>query len=121
MAVPKLDLKRAGLVDEQLHLSRYERTYKWLQSCTDPSDSLEDTETMFSVQSEAAPPLESSRIGNRAVPAGCATSVRSSAQALMLRDTSLEQILGQVQGNPNIHLSTLRFNTCSASAVLSAQ
>ena len=96
MAVPKLDLRRAGLVDDSLQLTRYERTHKWLQSCTDPSDSLEETDTVFSAHSEVAATPDSSRIGSRV--AGRATSRRSHAQALDPRDIILENIQGQVLG-----------------------
>ena len=94
MAVPKLDLRRAGLVDDSLQVTRYERTHKWLQTCTDATDSLEETETVFSAHSEVAAPPDSTQIGSRA--AGRAPSGRSPAQTLDYRDTALEQIVGQV-------------------------
>ena len=97
MAVPKLDLKRAGLVDDSLQLTRYERTHKWLQSCTDPSDSLAETDTVFSVHSEVAAAPDSAQPGSGA--AGRARSRASHAQTLDYRNTTLEQTLGQVLGN----------------------
>ena len=100
MAVPKLDLKRAGLVDDSLQLTRYERTHKWLQTCTDPADSLEETETVFSAHSEVAALPDSTQIGSRA--AGRGTSGRSPAQTLDYRDTALEQIVGQVTGTATV-------------------
>ena len=100
MAVLKLDLKRAGLVDDPLSLTRYERTHKWLQSCTDPSDSLEDTSTIFSAQSEVAAPsdLKSTRFGTRAIEGGHAAAMpaRRTAQDFDTTDAALEQILSQV-------------------------
>ena len=96
MAVPKLDLKRAGLVDDSLQLTRYERTHKWLQSCTDPSDSLAETETVFSAHSEVAAAPDSAPTESRA--AGHARSGHSHAPTLDFRNTPLEQTVGQVIG-----------------------
>lgn len=95
MAVPKLDLERAGLLEDS-QLTRYERTHKWLQSCTDPIDSLEETDSLLSAHSEVATCLDSSQIRSRA--AGRAISGRSPAQTLDYKDTDLEQILSQVLG-----------------------
>ena len=91
MAVPKLDLQGAGLVDESLRLTRHERTQDWLQqNCTAQSDSLDDTETIFSVPCEITAPLYSSQ--SKRCAAKC---VRSAVQGWR-RDSAWQETDGQV-------------------------
>ena len=92
MAVPKLNLQGAGLVDDSLRLTRHERTQDWLQqNCTAQSDSLDDTETVFSVLSETIAPLNSFRSGRRTAKDG-----RSAVQGWR-RDSARQETDGQVK------------------------
>ncbi len=92
MAVPKLNLQGAGLVDDSLRLIRHERTQDWLQqNCTAQSDSLDDTTTVFSMASETVAPLKSSRSGRRVAKGVC-----SDVQGLR-RDGTWQEAQGQVQ------------------------
>ena len=94
MAVPKLNLRGAGLVDDSLRLTRHERTQDWLQrNCTAQSDSLDDTATVFSVASETVAPLTGSQSERRV-----AKGVHSDVQGLR-RYSAWHDAQGQVQGS----------------------
>lgn len=97
MAVPKLDLQGAGLVENSLHLTRHERTHKWLQDCSAQSDSLDGTDTVFSAQTEATAPPDTLRFKSRASKGALAPNVRNSAVGYEAPDIALKDILGQVR------------------------